>query len=79
MWVTATTRWEPCATILLQAALGPCGRGCFQGEGQTPGHPSQLHTPRTACEGTSAVGAWHPVSACAGTLPHSLPGPHALS
>lgn len=46
-WVTATTRWEPCATILLQAALGPCSRGCSKGEEQSPGHSSQLHTPRT--------------------------------
>lgn len=45
--MTATTRWEPCATILLQAALGPCSRGCSKGEEQSPGHSSQLHTPRT--------------------------------
>lgn len=34
--MTATTRWEPCATILLQAALGPCSRGCSQGDPWAP-------------------------------------------
>lgn len=73
----ATAGGEPCATIPLQAALGPRSGWLLPVSSadpqapipalQSPGHPL-----KTARERTGAVGTQHPVPACTGMPPQCL-------